>query len=225
VLRAQIIRVLLGSGSFSWDDTRLAAAALAIFSISIVAQGMTALLSRVYYAAGDTKRPLTVNLFCSILIIILAYVLLHVFESFAFFRYFIESLLKVSDISGTEMLMLPLAYSIGTILNFILHWYFVRRDFMDHNESFITKTSFQSLGASFFIGLVAYVGLNIFSPIFGTTTGWGVFLQGFISGILGICAGVLILYLLKSEELKDILKALKTKFWKAKVIIAPQEEL
>jgi putative peptidoglycan lipid II flippase len=224
VLRAQIVRVLLGSGSFSWDDTRLAAAALAIFSLSIVAQGMTALLSRAYYAAGDTKRPLTVNLFCSILIIILSYILLHLFESFAFFRYFIESLLKVSDISGTEVLMLPLAYSIGTILNFILHWYFVRRDFMEH-ESFITKTSFQSLGASFFIGLVAYIGLNIFSPIFGTTTGWGVFLQGFISGILGICAGVLVLYLLKSEELKDLFEALKTKFWRTKILVSPQEEL
>ena len=29
VLRAQIVRVLLGSGAFSWNDTRLAAAALA----------------------------------------------------------------------------------------------------------------------------------------------------------------------------------------------------
>jgi len=224
VLRAQIVRVLLGSGSFSWDDTRLVAAALAIFAVSTVAQGMTALLSRVYYAAGDTKRPLMVNLFCSILIIFLAYILLYLFETFALFRYFIESLLKVSDIVGTEMLMLPLAYSIGTILNFILHWYFVRRDFMEH-ESFISKTSFQSLGASFFIGLVTYIGLNIFSPIFDTTTGWGIFLQGFISGILGIGAGVLVLYLLKSEELRDIIKVFKTKFWRTKVLVAPQEEL
>jgi hypothetical protein len=55
------------------------------------------------------------------------------------FRYFIESLLKVSDIAGTEVLMLPLAYAIGTILNFILHWIFVKRDFMP-KESFIIKT-------------------------------------------------------------------------------------
>ena len=96
---------------------------------------------------------------------------------------------------------------------------------MDYHESFITKTSFQSLGASFFIGLVAYIGLNIFSPIFGTTTGWGIFLQGFISGILGICAGVLVLYLLKSEELKDLFMALKTKFWRTKILVSPQEEL
>jgi len=224
VLRAQIVRVILGSGSFSWENTRLVAASLAIFSVSVLAQGMIALLSRAYYATGNTKRPLTVNLFCSILIIILSYVFIHIFQNAPLFRYFIESLLKVTNISGTEVLMLPLAYSVGTIINFILHWYFVKRDFMEH-ESFITKTSFQSLGASFFIGVVSYLGLNVFSPIFGTTTGWGVFLQGFISGILGICAGVIVLYLLKNEELKDLIKTFKTKFWRTKVLVAPQEEL
>ncbi len=224
VLRAQIVRVILGSGSFSWDNTRLVAASLAIFSISVIAQGMIALLSRAYYARGDTKRPLTVNLFCSILIIILSFVFTYLFENLLLFRYFIESLLKVSDIPGTAVLMLPLAYSVGTIFNAILHWFFVRRDFMG-GESFITKTFFQSLGASFFLGLVAYLSLNIISPIFGTTTFLGVFLQGFISGIFGIIAAVFVLYLLNNEELKDIIKTLKTKFWNTKIIASSQEGL
>ena len=92
-------------------------------------------------------------------------------------------------------------------------------------ESFITKTFFQSLGASFFLGLTAYIGLNILSPIFGTTTFWGVFLQGFISGIAGIFVAILVLHLLQNEELKDLQKVLKTKFWKAVIIAPPQEEL
>ncbi|MFA6300770.1 MAG: murein biosynthesis integral membrane protein MurJ [Candidatus Paceibacterota bacterium] len=224
VLRAQIVRVILGSGSFSWDDTRLVAACLAIFSVSILAQGMITLLSRSYYATGNTKRPLTVNLLCSVLIIILSFFFIHLFQNWLFFRYFIESLLKVSDISGTEVLMLPLAYSVGTILNFVLHWIFVKKDFMPE-ESFITKTFFQSLGASFFLGLVGYLSLNILSPVFGTTTFWGVFLQGFISGILGIISAVVVLYLLKNEELNELIKALKTKFWRARIIAPQQEEL
>ena len=224
VLRAQIVRVILGSGSFSWDNTRLVAASLAIFSISVLAQGMTALLSRAYYASGNTKKPLVVNLFCSIFIVILAYVFTYIFKNISFFRYFIESTFKVTDISGTAVLMLPLAYSIGTIINFILHWVFIKKDFMK-KEPFIAKTFFQSLGASFFIGLVAYFSLNILSPIFGTTTFWGVFLQGFISGILGIITGVVILYLLKNQELRDLLKTLRTKFWRVKVIAPAQEEL
>ncbi len=224
VLRAQIVRVILGTGSFSWEHTRLVAASLAIFSISVVAQGMIALLSRAYYAAGDTKRPLTINLACSVLIIILSYVFIHLFENILVFRYFIESMLKVSDIPGTEVLMLPLAYSIGTLLNFILHWFFVKRDFMQ-NETFIAKTFFQSLGASFFIGFVTYLSLNVLSLIFGTTTLLGVFLQGFISGLVGIAVGILVLHLLKSEELKELTQTLKTNFWKAKIIAPPQEGL
>ncbi|MBI2627405.1 hypothetical protein HYW72_00555 [Candidatus Nomurabacteria bacterium] len=224
VLRAQIVRVILGSGSFSWDNTRLVAASLAIFSVSVIAQGMIALLSRAYYARGDTKRPLIVNLICSIVIVILAYAFIYIFKNMLLFRYFIESILKVTDIPGTEVLMLPFAYSVGTILNFILHWFFIRRDFMG-GESFITKTFFQSLGASFFLGLTAYICLNILSPIFGTTTFWGVFLQGFISGVMGIIVAIFVLHLLKNEELKDIIKTLQTKFWRAKVIAPSQEEL
>lgn len=224
VLRAQIVRVILGSGAFSWDDTRLAAACLAIFSLSVLSQGMIALISRAYYAKGDTKRPLVMNFICSVLIIVFAYIFLKVFENAPMFRYFIESLLKVSDIKGTEVLMLPLAYSAGTILNFILHWIFVKRDFMP-KESFITKTFFQSLGASFFLGLVSYISLNILSPIFGTTTFWGVFLQGFISGILGIAVAIIVLYLLKSEELKDLTQTLHTRFWKSKIVAPMQEGL
>lgn len=224
VLRAQIVRVIFGSPTFTWENTRLVAASVAVFAVSIVAQGMIALLSRAYYAKGDTKTPLTVNFLCSVLIVILSFVFIHIFENYIVFRYFIESLLKVSDIPGTEVLMLPLAYSTGTVLNFILHWFFVRRDFMD-GESFITRTFFQSLGASFFLGLVTYFSLNILSPIFGTTTFWGVFLQGFISGIFGIFSAILVLHLLKNEELKEIIKTLKTKFWRAEILAPAQEEL
>jgi len=224
VLRAQIVRVILGSGSFSWDNTRLVAASLAIFSFSIMAQGMIGLLSRTYYAKGETKRPLLINLVSSILIIILSFVFVYIFQHCTFFKDFIESALKVTNIPGTEVLMLPLAYSVGSIINFVLHWIFVKRDFM-RKEHFIAKTFFQSLGASFVIGLVAYLGLNIFSPIFGLTTFWGVFFQGFLAGILGIAAGVLVLYLLNNEELKDLIETLRTKFWKARVVVPPQEEL
>jgi putative peptidoglycan lipid II flippase len=224
VLRAQIVRVILGSGSFSWENTRLVAASLAVFSISIMAQGLIALFARAYYAGGNTRRPLVINFISSSSIIIFSTLFLYIFKQFPLVQNFIESLLKVSDISGTEILMLPLAYSFGTIINVALLWFFIKKDFMK-KEHFIIKTFFQSLGASFFIGLVAYLSLNVFSPIFGTNTFWGVFLQGFISGILGILAGIIVLHFLKNQELKDLVKAFKTKFWKTKVIVSDQEGL
>ncbi|MFZ2072231.1 MAG: murein biosynthesis integral membrane protein MurJ [Minisyncoccia bacterium] len=224
VLRAQIVRVILGSGSFSWENTRLVAASLAIFSISIMAQGLIALFARAYYAGGNTKRPLLINFISSSSIVLFSYLFLFIFKNSFVFKCFIESLLKVSDIPGTEVLMLPLAYSLGTIINLILLWFFIKKDFLK-KEQFIFKTFFQSLGASFFIGFVSYLSLNILSPVFGTNTFWGIFFQGFISGVFGILAGVLVLYLLKNEELKDLVKTLRTKFWRAKVIAPPQEGL
>lgn len=222
VLRAQIVRVILGAGSFSWENTRLVAASLAIFSISITSQGLIALFARAYYAGGNTKRPLIVNFISSISIVAFAYVLLFLFQEYDGFRYFIESMFKVSNIPGTEVLMLPLAYSLGTILNSFLLWFFVRRDFMQ-NHHFISKTFFQSLVASFFVGIITYLSLNAFADIFSNESVWGVFWEGFISGILGIVAGIYVLYLFKNIELISLIKTLKTKFWKAKVVI-PEED-
>ena len=62
VLRAQIVRTVLGTGEFGWPETRLTAAALALFSLSILAQSVILLVVRGYYAAGRTKVPLVVNL-------------------------------------------------------------------------------------------------------------------------------------------------------------------
>lgn len=224
VLRAQIVRVILGSGSFSWENTRLVAASLAVFSISIMAQGLIALFARAYYAGGNTKRPLLINFFSSCSIVLFSLLFLYIFNHYSTFQYFIESILKVSDIAGTEILMLPLAYSFGTIMNFILLLFFVKKDFMK-KEQFVTKTFFQSLSASFFIGVISYLSLNLFSSILDINTFWGIFLQGFISGILGILAGIFLLHLLGSEELKDLAKTLQTKFWRAKIIAPPQEGL
>ncbi len=222
VLRAQIVRVILGTPSFSWDDTRLVAASLALFAISIVAQSLIALFARAYYAGGNTKKPLYINLISASLIVIFAKVLLYVFHTNETFRYFIENILKVNNIEGTSILMLPLAYSLGTIINFLLLWYFIKKDFM-HKKDFILESFLQSLTASFALGIVTYFALNAFSPIFGTETFFGIFLQGLLAGICGILACALVFYIFKNEEFITLIKTLRTKFWKNKVL-PPSEE-
>ncbi len=222
VLRAQIVRVILGTPTFSWDNTRLVAASLALFSLSIVAQSLIALFARAYYAGGNTKKPLYVNLISATLIVVFAKILIFIFNTNETFRFFIENILKVNNIPGTSILMLPLAYSLGTILNFLLLWYFVKKDFMQ-GKHFILESFLQSLTASFALGLVTYFFLNIFSPIFGTETFFGIFLQGLLAGICGILAGALVFYIFKNEEFLSFIKTLRTKFWKNKVL-PPSEE-
>ena len=51
-------------------------------------------------------------------------------------------------------------------------------------------------------------------PFFGTQTLLGVFMQGFISGIVGIAVFVVVGSLLKMEELDNLISALKRKLLK-----------
>ena len=225
ILRAQIVRVILGTGAFTWDDTRLTAAALALFAISIVAQGLILLFVRGYYAAGRTKRPLLINLFSAILMVSLAYGLLQLFNNVPFVQYFIESLLRVENIPGTAILMLPLAFSLAAITNFFLLWRAFRKDFLKAVKiPLLQKTFLQSLGSSFFIGFVAYQFLVIFGNIFDLNTFWGIFLQGVLSGIIGIIAGIALLKLMKNEQLEEIQETLKSKFWKVKKVVVPGQK-
>ncbi|MCR4334524.1 MAG: murein biosynthesis integral membrane protein MurJ [Patescibacteria group bacterium] len=223
VLRAQIVRVILGAGNFNWSDTRLTAAALAIFSISVVPQGLLMLFVRAYYSKGDTKKPLVINLVSSTLIVVLGYYFITIFNKFPTFHYFTEELFKVSGLSGSVVLMLPLAYSIGVLVNTALHWIAFHKEFKNFTKK-ISSAIYQSFSASIIMGYVAYIFLNIFDKVFDINTFLGIFSQGLFSGLIGIIVGIIILKLLKSHELSEIWKTLHAKIWKAQVI-APEKEV
>lgn len=223
VLRAQIVRVILGAGRFNWDDTRLTAAALALFTISLVAQNLVTLFVRSYYSQGKTKTPLIMNVLSAGVIVLSSYYFIYLYKSSLYFKYFIESIMKVSDIPGTIVLMLPLGFSFGLIVNLIIHWW----GFAIHFPTFskpVLRTLFQTLSSSVIMGYVSYLSLNILADTFNTDTILGVFLHGFTSGVFGILSAIIVLYILNSTELKEVWTTLHHKIWKAK-IVPPDPEL
>jgi putative peptidoglycan lipid II flippase len=224
VLRAQIVRTILGSGAFNWSDTLLTAASLALFAVSLVAQSLILLFVRGYYAAGNTKTPLLVNMVSSVLTIILAYVLVDMFNSIPFFRYFMESLLRVNDGRESIVIMLPFAYSVGMILNALALFALFKNDFKGM-PSFLRRTFMHSFLGAVTMGFVAYIFLGIFGRILNLNTFLGIFFQGFLSGVLGIFAGVMLLRLMHNRELEEVAKALHSKFWKTPAIAPDKEEL
>lgn len=224
VLRAQIVRTILGVGEFSWSNTRLTAAALALFAFSALAQGLILLLVRGYYAMNNTKTPLIIGSISGILIIVLSYLFINIFESCLVFQYFIESLFRVNDIPGTQVLMLPLGYTLALFINCILLWVFFGREFIGFTKA-LRLTLFHSFSASVIMGLVAYLGLNIFDNLFDLNTVIGIFMQGFLSGLMGIIAGIVILKLLQNKEIKEIWTTLHHKIWKAKPLPADIAEI
>ncbi len=223
VLRAQIVRTILGSGRFNWEDTRLTAAALALFTVSLVAQNLVTLFVRSYYSQGKTRRPLVMNVLSAGFIVIGSYYFIHLFKTSSYFKYFIESLLKVSDLSGTAVLMLPLGFSVGLFINLIIHWWDFTLNFPTYSKP-VLRTFFQITGASLIMGFVSYVCLNIFDNYLDLNTLHGVFLQGLLSGIIGILTAIAVLYLLKSKELEEVWGTLHRKIWKAEVV-GPDPEM
>jgi putative peptidoglycan lipid II flippase len=225
VLRAQIVRVILGSNTFSWADTRLTAAAVALFIISLASQSLVLLFVRGYYAAGNTKKPLFVNVFSSVMVIVFSYILIYIFGTFPGVLSYLEILLRVYDVPGTIMLALPLAYALGSLLNFFLIWILFKKDFLRGTSSHLEKTFIQSMTAALVMGVVAYVALGVFDDIFTISTGKGIFFQGLFSGLIGISFGVFTLAIMKNKELADLAKALSHKFWRGRVVAPEQGEL
>jgi peptidoglycan biosynthesis protein MviN/MurJ (putative lipid II flippase) len=223
VLRAQIVRTILGAGDFDWDATRLTAAALALFVVSLVGQNLVTLFIRAYYAKGSTTKPLVINLMSAVIIVVLSIIFVQVFQNFAVFRYFIESILKVPDIPGTEVLMLPLAFSVGTLLNLLIYWVMFSREFRGFS-AMVRRTWMQVFSSSVIMGFVTYLSLNFFVSVFNINTLTGIFLQGLLSGIVGIVSAVLVLAMLKNREIAEVWKALHSKIWKVKVSV-PDAEL
>ncbi len=224
VLRAQIVRTILGSGEFNWADTRLTAAALALFAVSLVAQGLELLFVRGYYAAGRTTKPVVVSVLAAGFIIALSFALTAFYQANDFFRYFIEALLRVEDIPGTAVLMLPLAYSIGMLAGVGALLVMFRRDFGRFPAS-LSRTFWHSFSAAVFMGFVAYHFLQVFADVFDLDTFWGIFLQGLFAGIIGILAGIFLMRLMGSVELTEVARSLHTRFWKTKAVAPEKEEL
>ncbi len=218
VLRAQIVRTILGSGSFNWDDTRLTAACLSLFAISLVAQSLELLFVRAYYAAGNTKKPLGINIVFSLITIILPYLLIVCWKNCPTFAYFIENLFKVEDIPGSMVLVLPLGFSLGTSANMLALWIAFRRDFKGSLDRAVV-TFFHALSSAVIAGFVAYLSLGALTRFLDLSTLLGIFLQGFIAGIIGILAGVGILSLLKNPELKEIMAIIPRKIFKEKNVV------
>ena len=224
VLRAQIVRTIFGSGAFDWADTRLTAAALALFMLSIIAQSLMLLFVRGYYAAGETRKPLVISLIALVTTVVSTMALVHLFTTNLTFRFFVEVLLRVTDIPGTDVLMLPLSFSLGMLLATTLLWWTFQHDF----TTFFSRVStllFHGFGASVIIGVVSYGLLQLLDDVFNLETRIGIFSQGALAGLGGILAGIIILKLLNNHELHEVWLSLHQKFWNTRTIAAEQGEL
>lgn len=217
VLRAHIVRVILGSGAFDWTDTRLTAAAFALFSLSLVAQGIMLLLVRGYYAAGRTFVPFVISLGTLLVTLLFGALSIFVFKA-DIIRPLIERMLRVQELSGTAVLGLPFVYAFVTIVAcicLVLHFEYRFGGFLHRTLRAVIESLFAAVAA----GAGAYVFLFVISPFIVPSTSVSIFLQGFVAGIFGIVIATIAYYAAGSRELAEVVAASRARIWRG----APEE--
>ncbi|MEX0931042.1 MAG: lipid II flippase MurJ, partial [Candidatus Paceibacterota bacterium] len=190
VLRAQLVRVLLGSGSFDWDDTRLTAAVLAILILGLAAQAINLLVIRVFYAAGYTKIPFYIILLGSIIAILSSVGLMQIYGTSVAFQDMLAYIMRLRDVQGAEVLVLALGYTSAIILQSLCLLIAARKIFEIKLQPLLIPFC-NACAAGLVGGVLAYASLNFLVEGINPNTFVGIFLQGFISGIVGLVGAVL----------------------------------
>lgn len=201
VLRAQIVRVILGTGKFGWDDTILTINSLQYLMLGLFAEAVILLLVRGFFALEDTKTPFWLGLLSSGARIGSAW-------------FFSLSL----GVAG-----LALGYALGGILNMVLLWIFLERKVDDLRFGEIFVSGIKILSASILAGTAAWWFLQFMDKFVDTRTLLGLLAQGFVAGLAGLAIYFLAGLLLRSPEMQIFWQAMKNRLpFKA---VAPDKEI
>lgn len=194
MLRAQIIRLILGSGYFGWEETIIAYNTLAMFAISLVFQGLIPLLARAFYAMRNTKTPTIISIISVALGIVLAY--------------FLAPFLGVKG--------LALAFSISSTFNAITLYFILRKKIIDikNNEKGIIQYLIKVIFATLFAGVFIQISKNCFGSMFDMNRFWGVALQTLFATIIGFAIYLLFSKIFKLSEFQEVKNTIYKYFFK-----------
>lgn len=186
LLRAQIVRIVVGAGAFDWHSTILAADTLAFFALTFIPQSCVYILARAFFADNDTVTPLTAGIVSAILGIMSAFVFTKTFG----------------------VIGLAMAFGISETVNAGLLWILLRQKMGSLYESRILTGIYQMVSAGLLSGLGMYFTRGFVVRFIELNSFANVLMQTIITGLIGAVIYFIILSLLHSEELNTILISL-----------------
>lgn len=183
LLRAQIVRLVLGAGKFGWEDTRFTVSVLAFLTIGMAAQAIIPLLARSFYALQDTKTPFFTGLLALILNVLLALFLIRYLK--------VVGLAAAIALSGTMN---------AGILLVMLH-----RRLGGFPITSLFRMVVKVIGSAVAMGLVGYGCLQAMSWIVNTHTFVGLLAQTVVTLIVSVLTYLALTKKLKLPEVSMIL--------------------
>jgi len=215
LLRAQITRLILGTGQFGWADTQLTAASLGLFCLGIFAVSLAPFLARVFYSFQNTKTPLFIGLSMVGLNIGLAFLFTWLLSFENGFRSLLVDFLDLEGIGNIGVIGLPLAFSLSGIYQFSSFLFFLRKKFGHIRLMEVFDSLRKIIIASLFMAAVTYLVLRATATLVCLNTFGGLFLQAGSAFLFGIFIYFLAVHLLKSSEIKTIKHSIFHQFTKS----------
>ncbi|MBD3238508.1 MAG: murein biosynthesis integral membrane protein MurJ [Candidatus Moranbacteria bacterium] len=190
ILRAQLIRILYGSGNFNWDDTTLTLSILGYLALSLFFQSLLPLLSRAFFAAHDTLTP------------------------------FISGLIAVGINIGLALFLvgsmgvkgLALAFSISQAVNVTIMLTFLHLKVKKIQDHKIVKTMLKITISALIGGFGAQFIKYISGTYLGTETFLTVLIQAALASLVGLSLYLIISWQLGLRQFQIVYKKVKRIF-------------
>lgn len=190
LLRAQIVRVILGQGVFSWEDTIRVADMLGIMALSLVAQSLVPLLVRALYARQDTWTPFRVSLVSESVTIVAAWVLHGPF-----------------GLRGVGV-----AFSLGAFVQATILLLVLRKRFGKLGKGETLYSFYRTTIATIALCVVGFPVREWLGTVYPLETFWQVALQVAGTSVFGGAAFIVTAWLMRSSELAEIANGIRSRF-------------
>lgn len=212
ILRAQIVRVVLGAGKFDWADTKLTTACLGILALNLIAQALILFLSKTFYAAHNTKIPAVISGLTVAFNIVLSLLLVWLVRFFPGFNLFLQDFLRLGGVANIGVIALSLAYTITAVLEGSLLLYMFLKKFPKLKTKEISSSLYKILLASVIMAVCTFIVRQLLGSVVSLQTFWGIFFQLILSATVGVVTYAVATHLLKSPENKTLVDSFLKKF-------------
>lgn len=181
LLRAQLVRLILGDGQFDWLATIDTAAVVGWLSVSLVAQALIPLLARAFYAIQSTWTPFWITLFGEVVNLGLAW-----------------SLKDSLGVTG-----LAVSFSVATFLQLCLLWMALRRRVGNESQAPFLRLTVAAALAAFPALCLAYAARHLVGTLVPLRTFWQVLVQFVAAGGVGGVTYLLVMWLCGVKEAEE----------------------
>ncbi len=187
LLRAQLVRLILGDGQFDWTATIATAEVVGWLSVSLVAQALIPLLARAFYALQSTWTPFLVTM---------------IGESFT-----IGLAWQLKGVYGVRGL--AIAFSAASAIQLMCLWMALRRRVGARFQAMFIAMSVRSFAACVPALAVAWAVRQTIGTVFPLRTFWQVALQFSVAMASAGVVYLVMMHLMKTEESRELVDRVK----------------